>query len=239
MMYEYVMAYQMLYINETKKGSKFPDTDILQKIQMLRKSLNELKNSLSVTSIRAFCYILENAHLVHRVSIYDETDSEALRSIESEYYVPAYVFEYPQLLKGGTLDLWVEYCLLIKASHYYFNVGKYRFTDGTDEVDIVYTLEDIDFTNKCMIEVKSRPEIQTTFSKYVGVQMTGIQEFVISCSDQEFQEVHFQNDKFSRVFRMRNDVIVLLLELAFIEKSGVDYYKASLLSELYSKFFCE
>lgn len=141
--------------------------------------------------------------------------------------------------KRGTLDLWVEYCLLIKVSHYYFNVGKYRFTDGTEEVDIVYTLEDIDFTNKCMIEVKNRPEKQTTFSKYVGVQMTGIQEFVISYSDQEFQEVQFQNDKFNRVFRMRNDVIVLLLELAFMEKSGVDYYKASLLSELYSKFFCE
>lgn len=245
MMYEYVMACQMLYINETKKGSRFPDTDILQKIQMLRKSLNELKNSLPVKSIRAFCYMLENAYLVHRVSIYDETDSETLRSIESEYYVPAYVFEYPQLLRGvvcaaisgGTLDLWVEYCLLIKASHYYFNVGKYRFTDGTEEVDIVYTLEDIDFTNKCMIEVKNRPERRTKFSKYAGVQMTGIQEFVISCSDQEFQEIQFQSDKFNRVFRMRNDVIVLLLELAFMEKSGVDYYKANLLSELYEKYF--
>ena len=98
---------------------------------------------------------------------------------------------------------------------------------------------DIDFTNKCMIEVKNRPERRTKFSKYAGVRMTGIQEFVISYSDQEFQEVQFQNDKFNRVFRMRNDVIVLLLELAFMEKSGVDYYKASLLSELYSKFFCE
>lgn len=110
MMYNYVMTCQMLYINDAKRGSSFPDIDridvnsddiaILQKIQTLRKSLNRLKNSLPVSSIKAFCIMLENAHLAHRVSIYDETDSEVLRSIESEYYVPAYVFEYPQLLKG-------------------------------------------------------------------------------------------------------------------------------------------
>ena len=263
MMYKYVMSCQMLYISESKRGSTFPDVDnidvisgdveILRKIQTLRKSLNNLKNSLPVSSIKAFCVMLENAHLAHRVSIYDETDSETLRSIESEYYVPAYVFEYPQLLQevvdaeigGETLDLWVEYCLLIKASHYYFNVGKYRITNGTEEVDIVYSLEDTDFINKCMLEVKNRPEKQTKFKKYANIQMSGIQEFVISCTDQEYREIKFQDDKFSeekrkkfnRVFRMRNDIIVILLELAFIEKSGVSDYRASLLSELYEKYW--
>lgn len=143
------------------------------------------------------------------------------------------------------MDLWVEYCLLIKANHYYFNVGKYRVTGGTEKVNIVYSLEDTDFINKCILEVKNRPERQTKFSKYAGIQIRGIREFVISCSDQECHEIQFQDDKFSeekvkkfnRVFRMRNDIIVLLLELAFIEKSGVDYYRASLLSELYERYF--
>lgn len=257
-LFYYVIACQFIYIAES--SGKYADApvfsianDFTGIAKTCRKRVNAIKAKYSNNAIKAFCEVLEGAKLARRIDLYTEENNESLKNVEDDYYVPAYLFELPQLfgyvldadISGNLLDLWVEYCILMKASYYYYNVGKYRVGDASFEVDVVYNYSEFEFENKGIIEVKNRPERNSKLSSYAGIDMSNVSEFVLSCNDGSgFREINPNSNgvssdrfrKFGKVCRLRNDIIVLLLELAYINNVYEHKDVSMTLSELYKKY---
>lgn len=257
-LFYYVIACQFIYIAES--SGKYADApvfsianDFTGIAKTCRKRVNVIKAKYSNNAIKAFCEVLEGAKLARRIDLYTEVNNESLKKVVDDYYVPAYLFEFPQLfgyvldadISGNLFDLWVEYCILMKASYYYYNVGKYRVGDASFEVDVVYNYSEFDFENKGIIEVKNRPERNSKLSSYAGIDMNNVSEFVLSCNDgYGFREVNIDSSgvssdrfrKFGKVCRLRNDIIVLLLELAYINNVYEHKDVSMTLSELYKKY---
>ena len=69
-------------------------------------------------------------------------------------------------------------------------------------------------------------------------------EFVLSCNDNAFREVNFNRSgvssekfrTFDKVCRMRNDIIVLILELSYINNVYEHQDVSMTLSDLYKKY---
>ncbi len=257
-LFYYVIACQFIYIAES--SGKYADApvfsianDFTGIAKTCRKRVNAIKVKYSNSAIKAFCEVLEGAKLARRIDLYTEVNNESLKKVVDDYYVPAYLFEFPQLFRyvldadisGNLFDLWVEYCILMKASYYYYNVGKYRVGDASFEVDVVYNYSEFEFENKGIIEVKNRPERNSKLSSYAGIDMNNVSEFVLSCNDgYGFREVNIDSNgvssdrfrKFGKVCRLRNDIIVLLLELAYINNVYEHKDVSMTLSELYKKY---
>lgn len=256
-LFYYVIACQFIYIAES--SGKYVDApvfsianDFTGIAKTCRKRVNAIKAKYSNNAIQAFCEVLEGSKLARRIDLYTEDNNASLKRLVDDYYVPAYLFEFPQLfsyvlgedVSGNLLDLWVEYCILMKASYYYYNVGKYRVGDASFEVDIVYNYSEFDFDNKGIIEVKNRPERNSKLSGYSGIDIYNVSEFVLSCNDNAFREVNFSRNgvssekfrTFDKVFRMRNDIIVLLLELAYINNVYEHRDVSMTLYDLYKKY---
>lgn len=256
-LFYYVIACQFIYIAES--SGKYIDApvfsianDFTGIAKTCRKRVNAIKAKYSNNAIQAFCEVLEGSKLARRIDLYTEDNNVSLKRVVDDYYVPAYLFEFPQLfsyvlgedVSGNLLDLWVEYCILMKASYYYYNVGKYRVGDASFEVDVVYNYSEFDFDNKGIIEVKNRPERNSKISGYFGIDIDNVSEFVLSCNDNAFREVNFSRSgvssekfrTFDKVCRMRNDIIVLLLELAYINNVYEHQDVSMTLSDLYKKY---
>lgn len=256
-LFYYVIACQFIYIAES--SGKYVDApvfsianDFTGIAKTCRKRVNAIKSKYSNNAIQAFCEVLEGSKLARRIDLYTEDNNVSLKRVVDDYYVPAYLFEFPQLfsyvlgedVSGNLIDLWVEYCILMKASYYYYNVGKYRVGDASFEVDVVYNYSEFDFDNKGIIEVKNRPERNSKLSGYSGIDIDNVSEFVLSCSDNDFREVNFSRSgvssekfrTFDKVCRMRNDIIVLLLELAYINNVYEHQDVSMTLSDLYKKY---
>lgn len=256
-LFYYVIACQFIYIAES--SDKYIDApvfsianDFTGIAKTCRKRVNAIKAKYSNNAIQAFCEVLEGSKLARRIDLYTEDNNVSLKRVVDDYYVPAYLFEFPQLfgyvlgedISGNLLDLWVEYCILMKASYYYYNVGKYRVGDASFEVDVVYNYSEFDFDNKGIIEVKNRPERNSKLSGYSGIDIDNVSEFVLSCNDNAFREVNFSRSgassekfrTFDKVCRMRNDIIVLLLELSYINNVYEHQDVSMTLSDLYKKY---
>lgn len=256
-LFYYVIACQFIYIAES--SGKYVDApvfsianDFTGIAKTCRKRVNAIKSKYSNNAIQAFCEVLEGSKLARRIDLYTEDNNVALKRVVDDYYVPAYLFEFLQLfsyvlgedVSGNLIDLWVEYCILMKASYYYYNVGKYRVGDASFEVDVVYNYSEFDFDNKGIIEVKNRPERNSKLSGYSGIDIDNVSELVLSCSDNDFREVNFSRSvvssekfrTFDKVCRMRNDIIVLLLELACINNVYEHQDVSMTLSDLYKKY---
>lgn len=256
-LFYYVIACQFIYIAES--SGKYVDApvfsianDFTGIAKTCRKRVNAIKAKYSNNAIQAFCEVLEGSKLARRIDLYTEANNASLKRVVDDYYVPAYLFEFPQLfsyvlgedISGNLLDLWVEYCILMKASYYYYNVGKYRVGDASFEVDVVYNYSEFDLDNKGIIEVKNRPERNSKLSGYSGIDIDNVFEFVLSCTDDDFREVNFNRSgvssekfrAFDKVCRMRNDIIVLLLELAYINNVYEHQDVSMTLSDLYKKY---
>lgn len=257
-LFYYVIACQFIYIAES--SGKYADApvfsianDFIGIAKTCRKRVNAIKAKYSNNVIKAFCEVLEGAKLARRIDLYTEANNESLKKVADDYYVPAYLFEFPQLfgyvldadISGNLFDLWVEYCILMKASYYYYNVGKYRVGDASFEVDVVYNYSEFEFENKGIIEVKNRPERNSKLSSYAGIDMSNVSEFVLSCNDGSgFREINLDSNgvssdrfrKFGKICRLRNDIIVLLFELAYINNVYEHKDVSMTLSELYKKY---
>lgn len=256
-LFYYVIACQFIYIAES--SGKYVDApvfsianDFTGIAKTCRKRVNAIRAKYSNNAIQAFCEVLEGSKLARRIDLYTDANNALLKRVVDDYYVPAYLFEFPQLfsyvlgedVSGNLLDLWVEYCILMKASYYYYNVGKYRVGDASFEVDVVYNYSEFDFDSKGIIEVKNRPERNSKLSGYSGIDIDTVSEFVLSCNDNDFREVNFSRSgvssekfrTFDKVCRMRNDIIVLLLELAYINNVYEHQDVSMTLSDLYKKY---
>lgn len=252
MLFAYIIGCQLVYIkNSDNTFCKMPNIssntgggEENQNIKSLILQIDAIRGQFGTKVIQAFCEMLESARLVRRIHIYDERDNKVLQVLRDKYSVPAYVFEYPQLIKDyfntdvdiSLQSMWVEYSVLIKASYYYQNVGKYRIGGGTYEVDVLYSINPYDYVNKGIIEVKNRKERSEGITKYLHTDIQYIKEFVMTCKDVEYKEIALREASLGSACRMRNDILVLLLELAYINntyKDGTEYY---LIKDLYKKF---
>lgn len=263
--FEYVVLCQWIYIhgNLQKKGVSKPESipivvdmnnydadKFRERFINVCKTVNKYPRSFLVS----FCRMLEEARLVERVDMYTELDNEELHKLTDELGVYCYVFEYPQMiyslfnisLRSDIIDRWVELLILRRASYYYHNVGKYRTSDGTSEVDIIYNFDDFCTSDKGVIEVKHRPERNVKIGKYANLNLKYIKEFTISSSSgSSFREIVFDGDNnadakkllFNRAYRIRNDLIVLLLEYGYMLKCyGLHEDRDQTLQELYDLY---
>lgn len=224
------------------------------KFQERFNSVYKLVNKYPRSLLVSFCRMLEEARLVERVDMYTELDNEELHKLTDELGVYCYVFEYPQMiyslfnisLSSDIIDRLVELLILRRASYYYHNVGKYRTSDGTSEVDIIYNFDDFCTSDKGVIEVKHRPEKSVKLGKYADLNLKHIKEFTLSCSHgSSFREILFDLDSnadakkllFNRAYRVRNDLIVLLLEYGYMLKCyGLHDDRDRTLQELYDLY---
>lgn len=108
-------------------------------------------------------------------------------------------------------DLWVECSILNKEYNFYGETGKLRYL-----YDVYYTAN----YDACVIEVKNRPKNSTHVIDYLDTlnsinQNEDLREFIISCNDTLYSETNIKP-----IVRMRNDVIVALLELAVINNDS-------------------
>lgn len=263
--FEYVVLCQWIYIhgNLRKKGVSKPENIPLEvdmnnydadKFQERFNSVYKLVNKYPRSLLVSFCRMLEEARLVERVDMYTELDNEELHKLTDELGVYCYVFEYPQMiyslfnisLSSDIIDRLVELLILRRASYYYHNVGKYRTSDGTSEVDIIYNFDDFCTSDKGVIEVKHRPEKSVKLGKYADLNLKHIKEFTLSCSHgSSFREILFDLDSnadakkllFNRAYRVRNDLIVLLLEYGYMLKCyGLHDDRDRTLQELYDLY---
>ncbi|MBQ8965628.1 AAA family ATPase [Ruminococcus sp.] len=255
MLLSYVGCCQLLYILQSNQH--YPNTPNItvteydeqtqQRVSRLKNSLDNLKKSLKREVISAFCSVLENARLAHRIFSYDETDNTELKKAISEYAVPAYVFEYPQFINdyfgvdvsNALIDNWVEYTILIKAMYYYDMAGKYRTGSGASEIDVVYSYSPIDLLNKGAIEVKNGAYPDRKAMRYTNTSLENIRELIISCNNvcyKDLSDTLPKSSSFEFVGRLRNDIIVVLLELGYIEKQYTQSESSVTLHELYEKY---
>lgn len=124
--------------------------------------------------------------------------------------------------------------ILLRTHYCYDNVEKAKVRS------ILYSLDRIFTDDLGIIEVKNRPHTSDKISKYSNLDLENIQEFVLTCNDIEYKDLGTL--LFLKACRMRNDIVVLLLELYYIELTIEDNYhlqKPLSLMELYKKYYKE
>lgn len=178
---------------------------------------------LDTKDILYVCSILYGCGLSRRVPMYrgDLISLERIQSVDN--ILDAFIFEYPWLSSYFFTDnikddvsliaIWVESCIVLRASYIYMFYDKLRNTSD-EEIDLVYSAGD-DFYGLEVKNVKS-----TTISKvYISEQKdfadrVGLRRLDFTCKD--------DNESLLRI-----DKVVASMELEYIElcKNGDKYSK--------------
>jgi hypothetical protein len=182
--------------------------------------------------INTFCLALENAGLIRKTTLYSDKHPTNL-----------YLFEYPQFVKGyikhggkySDYDAWVEEFILLKLYYYYFGyVGKYRTTDSTFEIGCVYNFN----SDWGAIEVKNRPvtsvlsQVQRYLNTSIVINNQSICEYTFTCTDHPYTRM-------SNIPIVRNDLLALILELAYVDRVSSHMIDCQSLHSLLDKYFID
>lgn len=251
--FTYVASCQMLHQVVSKSGFQITsdfkivsDKSIMtvEEEHLLKEKINSLKGFRQSTPphlITQFCLMLKDAGLLHEVQEYNTS----VNNIIQDTGVPAYLFEFPQIIMNyfeqssiyrDLQPMWVEYSLLNAVARIYNTAGKYRTDVGTSEVDCVYGIGDLMRNKHCIIEVKDRPHKNIKIKQYKNIELQNIQEFIITTSDTVFSEI--ANLPYPNSYFIRGDLLLLLYEVFYLENNGLPmgYEKLLTTVELFHRY---
>lgn len=251
--FTYVASCQLLHQITYKSGIKIDanfkivaDKTMLSKEQdtLLRERISYLKNfktKVDPELITEFCLMLQDAGLLHEVREYTTVQDDIIQ----KEFIPVYLFEMPQIIMNYyqqaaiCKDLqadWVEHTILNAIARVYNTAGKYRTYTGDVEVDCVYGVTDIWRNKHCIIEVKDRPSSNIKLKPYNLMNLSNIQEFVITTNNVVYEKLN--KLKYDNACFMRGDLLLLLFEVYYLETNGLPtgYEKIPTATELFDKY---
>lgn len=229
---EYIALSQYIYM-PSRNRKEYVDP------QRVNNRLNIMAKQFRHDEIELFCEILVEARLMSPVHFIDDAIQNAKMS--------AYLFEYPQFIYTYAVDdeesrligqimkdQWVESLIMQKMNYYYLSVGKYRSQTGSMEVDDVYFQ-----SQSCgVVEVKNSvwKNVRPQVSKYLQLkEVAGIpvKSYAITNNTVSAYAYSLHGET---VLVIRNDLLILLLELAWINSSDGEFLQQYTVLQLAEKY---